>query len=273
MDYQTFPPHTDLASLVKCFWTLEVPTQKEFQKQIILPDGCIDMIFTLGEDVRRYTSETDFLIQPREMILGQITQPFYIQPTGYVNTFAVRFYPYGFIHFVSTSINQLANKETPLDAIFGHEIAKTLKTDIHNQGDTKQRIAIVENFLLARLKDKTTIDQIVKSTIDTLLSTHGSSKISSIFTNDSSRRRQLERKFAIQIGISPKQLGKVIRLQTALKLLLNQKTDSLTQIAYESEYYDQAHFIKDFKEFTGTTPGEFLGDDTMTLSSVLYKQD
>lgn len=73
--------------------------------------------------------------------------------------------------------------------------------------------------------------------------------------------------------MSPKQLGKVIRLQAALKMLLTGQAESLTQIAYESEYYDQAHFIKDFKDFTGTTPKEFLGDDTMVLSSVFYAKD
>ena len=76
-----------------------------------------------------------------------------------------------------------------------------------------------------------------------------------------------------QIGISPKQLGKVIRLQTALKMLLNHKTETLTQIAYENEYYDQAHFIKDFKEFTGTNPKEFLEDRQNVLSSLFYKKD
>jgi transcriptional regulator GlxA family with amidase domain len=82
----------------------------------------------------------------------------------------------------------------------------------------------------------------------------------------------MERKFVKQIGMSPKQLGKVIRLQTALKMLLKQQSGSLTQIAYESEYYDQAHFIKDFKEFTGTNPKDFLNNGKMALSNVLYRE-
>ena len=56
-------------------------------------------------------------------------------------------------------------------------------------------------------------------------------------------------------------------------MLLNQQSESLTKIAYESEYYDQAHFIKDFKEFTGTNPKEFLEDDKMVLSSLFYTKD
>jgi transcriptional regulator GlxA family with amidase domain len=67
----------------------------------------------------------------------------------------------------------------------------------------------------------------------------------------SRKEGRLERKFLKQVGLSPKQLGKVIRLQTALKMVLNQQSESLTKIAYESEYYDQAHFIKDFQGIHG----------------------
>ena len=122
-----------------------------------------------------------------------------------------------------------------------------------------------------KLNDKTTIDNIVKTTIDALLLTQGSAQIKTILKEDLSKRRQLERKFKKQIGISPKQLGKVIRLQTALKILLNDEAENLTSIAYKSEYYDQAHFIKDFKEFTGINPKEFLGNESMALSTLFYK--
>lgn len=273
MNYQTFQPHSDLASVVKCYWTLEIPPLKDVQRQRIIPDGCIDMIFILGDDVKRYTSGDEFILQPREMVLGQITDAFYVEPTGYVNSFAVRFYPFGFANFVSTPINTLANKETPITELLGEEPARQLSRAIQEAKDTEQRIAILENFLLARLSESTTIDNIVKATIDTLLQTKGSAGINTILGSDLSKRRQLERKFMKQIGISPKQLGKVIRLQTALKMMLNTPSESFTSIAYESDYFDQAHFIKDFKEFTGTTPKEFSGDDKMILSSLFYQKD
>jgi hypothetical protein len=273
MDYQTFQPHSDLESVVKCYWTLEVPAEKNPQRQLIIPDGCIDMIFILGDDIKRYTSGDEFIIQPREMVLGQITKPFFVEPTGHVNSFAIRFYPYGFANFVPTPIQKLANKETPVALLFGEELSKALTQKIVRATDTQIRIEIAEAFLLDKLNDKATIDNIVKSTIDTLLLTKGSTPINTILKDDLSKRRQLERKFIKKVGISPKQLGKVIRLQTALKMLLNRQSESLTEIAYESEYYDQAHFIKDFKEFTGTTPKEFLEDGKMALSSLFYKKD
>jgi AraC-like DNA-binding protein len=165
----------------------------------------------------------------------------------------------------------LANTETPIASLFGENSASELEQKIIQATDNKRRIEIIETFLLEKLNDKTTIDNIVKITVDALLSTKGSAPINSILKADLSKRRQLERNFVKQIGVSPKQLGKLIRLQTALKMLLSDKADNLTNIAYESEYYDQAHFIKDFKEFTGINPKDFLGNENMTLSSLFYK--
>lgn len=272
MDYQTFQPHSDLKSVVKCFWTLEVPAEESSQRQRILPDGCIELIFMLGDDVKRIISENEFIVQPRTMVIGQITGPFLIEPTGYVHSFAVRFYPYGFANFVPVPIKNLANKETPAAALFGETASKELEQKIIQATDTPGRIKIAEDFLLDKLKNKATIDHIVKSTIDIIFSTKGSAAVHTILKGDLSKRRQLERKFLQQVGMSPKQLCKVIRLQTALKMLLHPQGESLTEIAYESEYYDQAHFTKDFQEFTGTNPKDFLSDKTMMLSALFYKQ-
>lgn len=272
MNYETFEPHPDLDAIVKCHWILEVPDDMEAPKQRVIADGCIEMCFILGDDVRRFTSETDYIIQPRAMVFGQITKPCYVQPTGYVNTFAVRFYPYGFANFITRPIRELADKETPLTSLFEEQSVRVLEQKIIEAPSTRSRIELVENFLLGKLKDQSIIENIVKSTIDALSQTKGNMSINSILKDDLSKRRNLERKFSKQVGISPKQLGKIIRLQAALKLILNNKGEKLTQIAYESEYYDQAHFIKDFKEFTGTNPKEYLSDDQMILSSLIYSK-
>lgn len=271
MNYQTYQPHPDLESIIRCYWTLEVPADPQAQKQRIVPDGCIEMAFILGDDIKRYTSKDSFILQPRAMVLGQTVEPFYIKPTGYVDTFAVSFYPYGFANFVTVPIKTLANKETPIEKLFDQKAAKKLTQEIAEATDVTQRIETIEHFLLSRLTEEPMVDHIVRTIIDTLLSTKGSSSISSMLKQDLSKRRQLERNFVKQIGISPKQLGKVIRLQSAIKMMLNKEEETLTSIAYESDYYDQAHFIKDFREFAGVSPKEFLGNENMTLSSLFYK--
>lgn len=273
MHYETFEPHPDLKAVVKCHWTLEVPADLAAPKQRVIPDGCIEMCFILGDDVRRFISETDYIIQPRTMVFGQITKPYYVQPTGYVNTFAVRFYPYGFANFISRPIRELADKETPLVSLFEGNSVRALEQKILTAPSTDARIKEVESFLIEKLTNQSVIDNIVRSTVDALEKTQGNQSIHSILKEDLSQRRSLERKFSKHIGVSPKQLGRIIRLQAALKLMLNNEGKKLTQIAYESEYYDQAHFIRDFKAFTGTNPKEYLNDEHMMLSSLIYSKD
>ncbi|WP_373497431.1 helix-turn-helix domain-containing protein [Aquiflexum sp.] len=206
------------------------------------------------------------------MLLGQITEQFYIEPSGYVNTFAVRFYPYGFANFIDIPLNELGNKETPLRKLFGDKVSEQLSQEVIQAKTTNERIIVIEGFLFNSLCDKKTIDNIVKYTIDTMYLSKGSKSLNAILKDDLTKRRQLERNFLKQIGLSPKQLSKVIRLQATLQMLLNHTTESLTEIAYENEYYDQAHFVKDFKEFTGIRPKDFLKDEKMALSSLLYKK-
>lgn len=271
MNYQTFKPNKDLASIVKFYWTLEVPFDPKNQKQKILPDGCIEMTFNFGDNIKRYTSETDFIFHPNAMVMGQRTKSFNILPVGNVDTFAICFYPIGFANFVKTPLKNLVDKETPITELFGQAEANELEQRMIQAVDTQQRINIIETFLLKILSEKNTISNIVKSTVDVLLKTNGTIPINVLLKEDISKRRQLERLFKKQIGISPKQLGKAIRLQTTLNLLLNKKSKTLTDIAYEREYFDQNHFIKDFKDLVGFTPNKLLNNENMVLSALFYK--
>ncbi len=272
MNYQTYDPHPDLSAIVKCYWTLEVPGDMEAPKQRIIPDGCIEMCFILGEGVKRFTSDTDYIIQPRTMVFGQITKPYFVQPTGYVNTFAVRFYPYGFANIIDVPIHELADTETPLTMLFDPEAVRDLELKMVEAASTEVRIEAIESLLLDRLSKEVVHENIVKSTVEALEQTKGKASIQSILKDDVSQRRSLERKFSKEVGISPKQLGKVIRLQAALKMMLHNQEEKLTQVAYENEYYDQAHFTKDFKDLTGINPKSYFDDDQMILSSLIYSK-
>ncbi len=271
MEYETFQPNSDLDLFVNCYWTLVVPATDNPIKQRIIPDGLVEMAFILGDDIKRYTSEQDFILQPRAMFLGQTMDPFYIEPTGYVNTFSVRFYPYGFAQLAKKDLNVFANKETPLAEIFDESEVTEFQNRIVNASNTKKRIEIVEEWIRNKMPSKIEIDALVQSTLDSMIESFGSMSIRTILSDNLSLRRRLERKFIRFIGVSPKQMGKVIRFQAALKFMLNQESENLTELAHKFQYYDQAHFIKDFKDFTGIIPKELLKNQSMKLSSLFYK--
>src|SRR5690606_30820045 len=170
-----------------------------------------------------------------------------------------------FTKFVPLPLQNLSHTGTPISELFGQAEADILEQQMFQAADTRQRIDIIEAFFLRMLIEKSTISNIVTSTVDVLLKSNGSTPINDILNDDISKRRQLERHCRKQIGISPKQLSKAIRLQATVNLLLNKKSETLTDIAYESDYFDQNHFIKDFKDLVGVTPKEYLNNEHMAL--------
>ena len=162
--------------------------------------------------------------------------------------------------FANIAIKEIQNTAVPLYKLFGKDGDK-IGEQILNANSTSERIELIETFLLERLTEKNIIDSIVKSTVDAIIEANGQFSVNELSEQNNINRRQLTRKFSSTIGLSPKQLSKTIRIQNALKSLLNKEVTSLTDLAYQNEYFDQAHFIKDFKEFTGLTPKEFYGND------------
>lgn len=270
MHYETFDPAPDLNAVIKCYWTLEDTAKETPQKQTIVPDGCMEMIFHYGDLYRQYLEDGSSIIQPAAFVFGQLTAPLEIEPAGDTGIFAVRFQPNGFIPFVSIPLKEMENKAVPLEKLFdqsGIELQQKILADI----TTEARIKTIESFFLDKLMSADTIDHVVRSTVETMLAAKGQLNINELSEQININRRQLERKFAAVIGLSPKQLSKTIRLQYALQMLLSSKCTNLTDLAYEGEYYDQAHFIKDFKEFTGLTPGRFFGDH-LEMSTLFYRE-
>ncbi len=271
MNYQTFEPSKDLSTLVKCYWTLESPKEMYPQRQTIVPDGCMEMIFHYGDLYKQHIAGGNTIIQPRCFVFGQLTKPLEIEPTGKTGIFSVRFYHEGFLPFSTIPLKEMENKAVALEKLFGTD-GKQIEQVILNTTLISERINQIETFLLSRLSSAETIEKVIQSTIETILTANGQLSVDELSKLNNINRRQLERKFSTAIGLSPKQLSKTIRLQTTLKMLISKKFTSLTALAYEGQYYDQAHFIKDFREFTGFTPKEFYGNN-IKMSSLFYGTD
>ena len=260
MDYRTFEPHADLEAIVKCFWTLEAPKELMPGKQRIVPDGCMEMIFHYGDLYKQYAESGTFIAQPKCFVFGQITSPLDIEPAGITGIFAVRFYPGSFAPFAAIPVQGMENRAVALTEVFGEE-GLLLENEVLNARTTAGRIAATEAFLLKKLSSPVSVDRIARSTVEMIMQLKGQVSVDELSEQLQVNRRQLERRFSLATGLGPKQLSKMIRLQAALKKLLGNQSASLTAVAYESDYYDQAHFIKDFKEFTGMSPKMFYADN------------
>jgi AraC-like DNA-binding protein len=218
------------------------------------------LIFHYGDTYIHHPQKGIPFLLPHCFLIGQLTEPYVVEPVGVTGSFVVRFHPDGFLPFTSIPLREMENTAISLDQLFGKE-GTELGENILKAILTEERICLIESFLLGKLSDPKTIDRIMKSTVETILSSNGQLSVNDLSELNKTNRRQLTRKFSKTIGLSPKQLSKTIRIQSTLKILLNNSDVKLTELAYENEFFDQAHFIKDFKEFTGLTPKEFYKDD------------
>ncbi len=267
---KTYEPNIELSEFVKRYWTLDGEKENIPLRNTIVPDGTMKLIFHYGDTYRHHSQNGSVTTLPKCFLIGQLTKPYVIEPIGVTGSFVVQFKPNGFVPFTSIPIKEMENTAVPLDILFG-EKGKELGEQILNANSTSERIQIIETFLFSQLADKHRIDNVVKSTVETIFNANGQFSVNEFSESNKINRRQLARKFSSTIGLSPKQLAKTIRIQGVLKVLLNEEISSLTDLAYENEYFDQAHFIKEFKEFTGLTPKEFFGDD-LKMSLIFDKK-
>lgn len=86
--------------------------------------------------------------------------------------------------------------------------------------------------------------------------------------------RQFQRRFKNQVGITHKKFQRIIRFEKALDILTQSNYGQLTQVAYETGYVDQSHFIKDFTEFSGMSPYDFVKNSNIgsESSSFIYTE-
>ncbi|MBL7744599.1 MAG: helix-turn-helix transcriptional regulator [Chitinophagaceae bacterium] len=257
MNYQVYTPSRELQVFVKCFWTLEADSKEEPSRQRVLPDGCMEMIFHYGDLYKQYFEDGSFVVQPRSFIFGQITRYIEIEPTGASGIVSARFHPEGLSPFLKIPVSALENKAVSMGDLFGGK-GHDLEKEILSATGNLQRIKIIEQFLLSLLADPGTADTITKNCVDAIFRSQGQIAVADLAGKMNINRRNIERKFAATVGMSPKQLSKAVRLQAALKMLQENNFSSLTSLAYDNGYYDQAHFIKDFKEFTGLSPKSFF---------------
>lgn len=255
MRHQAFSPNPALQPLVRCHWTFNSRHADLAQALTVVPDGCVNMVFHCGAPYRQYLGG-GHVQQPRCFVMGQLTQPLHIQPLGDTDIFAVRFQPHGFAAFCAAPPQALRNRAVPLQALFGRA-GSELGRSVLRASTTAERIARVEHFLSQHLQPLEQEGEGLKPLLDAMQAARGHIALGSVLTRSGLSRRQQERRFAQQVGLSPKQLCKMIRLQSVLPALLARRFDSLTDLATHGDYYDQAHFIKDFKALTGFTPSQF----------------
>lgn len=171
-----------------------------------------------------------------------------------IGTILIYFTETGFAHFVSHPVNELFNLSLSLNDVFDKDGVNEVQEKLAFAATDKQRIKMVEQFLLSQLKD-IHADKLIMEAVKLIYLSKGAIRIKELNEKLFISQSPFEKRFRKVVGTTPKKFASIVRFNTVLDSLDN--TKSLTEICYENHFFDQAHFTRAFKQFTGDTPENF----------------
>lgn len=171
-----------------------------------------------------------------------------------IGTILVYFTETGFTHFASHPANELFGLSLSLYDIFEKNGIMGVEERLAMANIGILRVKIVEQFLVSQLKDIGT-DKLIVEAVKLIYQSKGTIRIRELNEKLFISQSPFEKRFRKVVGTTPKKFASIVRFNTVLDNLNETKT--LTEICYQNNFFDQAHFIKDFKQFTGDTPENF----------------
>jgi AraC-like DNA-binding protein len=257
MTYIRHIPSPPLDTYIDYFYYLD--GSMPYRREKILPTGWLDLEVNLGDAIQIYDASGAKLVATCVDSwwvgvwnrFGTVEWPLNIQLIG------IHFKPGGAYPFLNLPLSELCNQIISADAIWGG-FAAELCERLYAAPSIQARLALFEQLLLTRLVDIPHGLPAVHFGVAEIARHHGTLSIKALSNHMSISQNHLLSQFNRMVGISPKALARLYRLKHVLRTIDPTQPVDWTQIAHQSGYYDQAHFSKDFREFTGHSPTNYL---------------
>jgi len=259
MEYREYFPAPTLAPYVKCYWVLRAPHAASSVDRIF-PDGCTELIFHRGGRFAQLGTDGRLCEQPQSLYYGQLERFIILRPARRVETIGVRFHPAGAAPLLRVTANETSGRSVGFVDLGGRP-ARALEERVHEAASARNAIRFIESYLLGRLHTACSIDPAITAALARITATSGSESVEELARSAGLGMRQLERRFAVGVGLSPKRLATVTRLQRAFALIEAGGCTPLIDIAHACGYFDQSHFIRDFRRLAGLSPSRFLREE------------
>lgn len=255
MQITPYFPRPPLNKYVELIWMLQ--GKPSYQREKVLPNAALELIINLGSyhkvvdcnDYNKFEIYQDF------WIAGMQEKHIVIEALSESNLIGIRFRCGAAYHFLRMPVSELTNQVVEADQILG-KLPITLREQLLETENPQQRLNIIESVLVKHIGEQKS-DLLIDNVINTIkqMPSHSITKISH---EVGISEKHLISLFKRYVGITPKLLERIFRFQSVINLVQNQTQVNWTEVAYQCGYYDQAHMIKEFNYFSGSTPSTYL---------------
>lgn len=260
------PPLSDFIELLWLYRDYHQPHKKER----LLPDGSMELVINLTEDrVRLYDPlDTEKYETLRgSLVVGPHSDYFVIDTAQQRSVLGVHFKPGGAFPFLGLPVNELHNRSVSLDELWGGW-ADQLRTRLLEDGTPHGMFRILEQTLLARWSDRQVAHPAVVFAVNEFYTAPHVHTIADVTGLTGLSPKRFIQVFNDQVGLTPKLFCRVRRFQRVLRTINAGRTVGWVDIAADCGYFDQAHFIRDFRAFSGINPSAYVRQRTEHLNHV-----
>lgn len=251
MKIETYTPSAGLKQFVKTFLIIESENGMESR---VLPDTSLMMAFRIKGEVAQ-KSEKGIEKLPSAIISGLRNSPRVFDYAKQTSTLLVAFKEGGAGVFFCEPLHRLFGTSLPLDDFWRRGAIAEIEEKLAESRTNRERIAAVETFLISQIEENQT-DLLVLEAVRKIKAAGGDVKIHELVKLFHTSRDPFEKRFRRVTGTSPKQFAQIVRLRNLINHYAPE--NNFADLAARFGYFDQAHFIKNFKSFTGQTPQIFF---------------
>jgi AraC-like DNA-binding protein len=252
--YREHSPPLSLVQYIRCIWTLRGAPDSAGGGDPVLPDGCVEIVLNFGERFRRHHENGRVERQSRALIAGQITRSIAIEPEGTIDLVGIRFQPWGAAPFLRVSADMMRDRMFELSE--ADDLGRALDR-VGEGDDDASRVALAIGALTERLPRARAIHSPAPRAAGMVAA--GTDSVRAVAAALGLTVRTVQQAFRNEVGISPKSLMRIARLQRAVGIARGSPGVTLTRIALDAGYYDHAHLSRDCRDIAGVTPTELLG--------------
>jgi AraC-like DNA-binding protein len=254
-------PGPPLSRFVELLWYYENVPQPH-QKERLMPDGCITLIINLLEDETRLYDPDDTK-KVRKLrgcsISGPHTICFAIDTDEQACVVGVSFRPAGALPFLKFPSDELHNQHVGLDDLWGR-LAGELRERVLAAPTSAEKLRVVEVALLERAAGMLHGQPVVEYAVGKFLARPATARIAEVVDKTGFSSRRFIELFKEHVGMTPKVFCRVRRFQAVLEKISGGRSINWSDVALDCGYFDQAHFIHDFRAFSGINPTKYICD-------------
>lgn len=269
MILEVWHPRPPLDSLIDNFLFYEGYTPPQALERM-LPDGGVDLIIDLTDVPKNLYDNSDFTRYRafrRAWISGVRRGYITIDSLPLSSMMVVRFQPGGAHRFLGLPMDELADRVELMDDFLGSEFFD-LRDALLEAGTMTRKFQCLERYFLRRVKDRLAPNPLVRFAIQQIHAAPATATISDIASRTGYSHKHLVQVFTRHVGVSPKEYLRLIRFQAVLQAIEKAQAICWNDLALDCGYYDQSHFIHEFRHFSGLTPTVYLGERGEYLNSL-----